>query len=126
MASKSTTPLNQPPFFPSAIRIASLILSFSSNAYYSNAMVVKQLAPGITSNPSHCIMRRTCTQLFAQQTCSSLDETSKSLTYWERLGSPKSVMAPMVAQSDLPFRHLCRNHGTDLCFTQMIHSHNKG
>ena len=33
-------------------------------------------------------------------------------------------MAPMVAQSDLPFRHLCRQHDTDLCFTQMIHAAN--
>jgi tRNA-dihydrouridine synthase len=45
-------------------------------------------------------------------------------SYWKRLNQPKRVMAPMVAQSDLPFRRLCRNHGTDLCFTQMIHSAN--
>ncbi len=33
-------------------------------------------------------------------------------------------MAPMVAQSDLPFRHLCRKYDTDLTFTQMIHATN--
>ena len=49
---------------------------------------------------------------------------SNDRSYWERLNSPKFVMAPMVAQSDLPFRRLCRNHGTDLCFTQMIHASN--
>merc|ERR1740124_499311 len=47
-------------------------------------------------------------------------------TYWERLGEPKHIMAPMVAQSDLAFRILCRRYGTDLCYTQMIHSRNFG
>ena len=88
-------------------------------------MVAKQLTPRIPSNPSNWITRRTCTQVSAQQSYSSQDEEiSKPQTYWERLGSPQSVMAPMVAQSDLPFRHLCRNHGTDLCYTQMIHAQN--
>jgi len=45
-------------------------------------------------------------------------------SYWERLGNPRTVMAPMVAQSDLAFRKLCRAYGTELCFTQMIHAHN--
>lgn len=54
----------------------------------------------------------------------SLEKVSKYSSYWERLGSPKCVMAPMVAQSDLPFRRLCRAYGAELCFTQMIHSFN--
>lgn len=36
----------------------------------------------------------------------------------------RTVMAPMVGQSDAAFRMMGRNHGCDLCFTQMIHAKN--
>lgn len=38
------------------------------------------------------------------------------------LKSPKTVCAPMVHQSELPFRMLCRKYNTDLCYTPMFHS----
>ena len=42
--------------------------------------------------------------------------------YREVLGSPKHVLAPMVDQSELPFRKMARELGVHLCYTPMWHA----
>lgn len=46
-------------------------------------------------------------------------------SFYQMLGSPKHVLAPMVAQSDLAFRLMCETlYDVDLSYTQMIHAYN--
>ena len=42
--------------------------------------------------------------------------------YRSTLKNPKTVVAPMVDQSELPFRMLCRKYGADLAYTPMFNS----
>ena len=44
-------------------------------------------------------------------------------SFWETIGSPTYVCAPMVWQSERAFRMLVREHGVGLCYTPMINAH---
>jgi len=54
----------------------------------------------------------------------TLHEHSKGAWHWWRttLNSPRKVLAPMVEQSELPYRVLSREYGADVCYSPMIHS----
>lgn len=42
--------------------------------------------------------------------------------HWNKIGAPKLVVAPMMDQSELPFRMLCRKYGATAAYTPMFHS----
>jgi hypothetical protein len=42
--------------------------------------------------------------------------------FWDSIGRPKYVCAPMVEQSELSFRQVCRRYGTTLAYTPMFHA----
>ena len=46
----------------------------------------------------------------------------KSWEFFRSMGSPKYHVAPMVDQSELAFRQLCRAYGATCAYTPMIHA----
>lgn len=46
----------------------------------------------------------------------------RAWAHWKKLGQPKLLVAPMVDNSELPFRMLCRNYGAQAAYTPMLHS----
>ncbi|KAG2724342.1 hypothetical protein I3843_01G014200 [Carya illinoinensis] len=46
----------------------------------------------------------------------------RAWTHWEKIGRPKLIVAPMVDNSELPFRMLCRKYGAEAAYTPMLHS----
>ena len=47
-----------------------------------------------------------------------------SNSFFESIGSPKFISAPMVDQSNLAWRLLVKQNGADLAFSQMMHARN--
>ncbi|KAH7365042.1 hypothetical protein KP509_18G006200 [Ceratopteris richardii] len=52
----------------------------------------------------------------------SMDRIANAWKHWRKLGEPKLIVAPMVDQSELPFRMLCRKYGATAAYTPMLHA----
>ncbi|KAK1284516.1 Pyridoxal biosynthesis protein PDX1 [Acorus calamus] len=46
----------------------------------------------------------------------------RAWAHWRKIGEPKTIVAPMVDNSELPFRMLCRKYGAAAAYTPMLHS----
>ncbi|RDX71254.1 tRNA-dihydrouridine(16/17) synthase [NAD(P)(+)]-like protein [Mucuna pruriens] len=46
----------------------------------------------------------------------------RAWAHWAKLGRPRFIVAPMVDNSELPFRMLCRKYGAQGAYTPMLHS----
>lgn len=46
----------------------------------------------------------------------------RAWAHWKKIGQPKFILAPMVDNSELPFRMLCRKYGAEAAYTPMLHA----
>ncbi|QDZ25203.1 dihydrouridine synthase [Chloropicon primus] len=56
-----------------------------------------------------------------EESLATPERIAASWDFFRKMGSPKYHVAPMVDQSELPFRMLCRKYGATCAYTPMLH-----
>lgn len=92
--------------------------------YLNTAMMIRSYSSFryFISNPRKCQQNQ---KIFTKQpiiTQTLRMITTDRKTFWDGLGRPRFIAAPMVDHSGLAFRLLVRSNGCDLAFTQMLSS----
>lgn len=78
---------------------------------------------GSLENAKHEIFRNeNYTPVACNDSTSASTHVERAWDHWNKLGAPKLIVAPMMDQSELPFRMLCRKYGATAAYTQMLHS----
>lgn len=106
----------------------------SRRKYTMPSSISQTLAPPAGSQPELDFDDHLCSEQEERKEyqISSADSPSRCLTgesrierawaHWKKLGQPKFIVAPMVDNSELPFRMLCRKYGAQAAYTPMLHS----
>merc|ERR1740124_332990 len=76
----------------------------------------------VWSLPAQEVVEQEAAQEVAQAIVHGEEHHAAAWAFWRRIGSPRTVLAPMVNQSELAFRMVARHYGAKLCFTPMLHS----
>lgn len=73
-------------------------------------------------NATQVLRNDTTSVANSNDSLSASTHVERAWEHWNKLGAPKLVVAPMMDQSELPFRMLCRKYGATAAYTQMLHS----
>ncbi|XP_059623922.1 uncharacterized protein LOC132266921 [Cornus florida] len=116
----------------SLISVFSPISPFMAYSSISETLTPSQDLEDRLCSDHHQLQQQEQHELEHVQQSSSLGSPSRYLTgesrierawaHWKKLGQPKLIVAPMVDNSELPFRMLCRKYGAEAAYTPMLHS----